>query len=498
MNNEKKELAIQETNNKNEPLNKLQMECSEQPCEQYLARCYECFHDIDGLICPRCLATCHFGHHVSKLFITNNSCHCKKNNKCKNNNPFLGGEFKECEIINKLDKMHTKLQIISKQEINDKETKSIRTNEGSIKITNTFVELAEIINNFSFHAIDKLNHLTDKNVVLSSFSTVLNLLPIFMLSSGITETELGTIFRKHNKNQLWNGINIIQSSLYKNKIIKSTNFFISDKDIVVVNKNDMLKRVFNFCLFDVKNENEIISNVNKINNYIASITNNKIMNCLKTNDINKDTNIALLNVTTVQTYWDVNFDAKMTETKIFYNNPYNKTDVLMMQMKHKKSNYYENDNAQLLELFLEGKHMTVGFLLAKNQIDIPTITNNKMQELITRLKEHELKEIQIPKFTQKNKLKMNMLIQRLGVTSIFDENKFTADRIKEKVKISDMYHEVVINVNENEITDPLATISENVVNSPNTNLPSFIANHPFVYYLRFLPTNTVLMTGTFK
>ena len=92
------------------------------------------------------------------------------------------------------------------------------------------------------------------------------------------------------------------------------------------------------------------------------------------------------------------------------------------------------------------------------------------------------------------RFKINNIFRKMGIGFIFDEIEIPSlVNTNKKLKINEYVHEVSIEVDEG--------VNENYQNNDgykgSENL-NFIADHPFIYYLRHKNSNIIMMMGVFK
>lgn len=122
---------------------------------------------------------------------------------------------------------------------------------------------------------------------------------------------------------------------------------------------------------------------------------------------------------------------------------------------------------------------------------------------------HKIKQIKIPKFQQSFTLSLVDLLKSLGVNVIFTSQKYAGnyDRIFESshynmqpisdVCIADFKQKGMIEVNENGATASAFSFM-NMDGFRGIDDPvDFVANHPFLYYIRHELTNTILFVGEY-
>ena len=164
-----------------------------------------------------------------------------------------------------------------------------------------------------------------------------------------------------------------------------------------------------------------------------------------------------------------------------------------------KHMYFEDNMNQILELDYSDNKISMGIVLPKGRAKL-TITGDQFNYYISNLSEQTIDTIEIPKFQQQSRFKIDNLFKKMGMRELFtnaDLSEITPST--GDLYISDILHQVYINVDEQGTEASGATVAIATWNSvpKNNNNPSFIANYPFIYYIRFKPTNTLLFIGSY-
>lgn len=109
--------------------------------------------------------------------------------------------------------------------------------------------------------------------------------------------------------------------------------------------------------------------------------------------------------------------------------------------------------------------------------------------------EREL-EVHIPRFKLEIKYELNSLLNSLGMTDIFNEIKADLSGISpvDGLYLSKVIHKSYVDVNE-EGTEAAAATGDSFLVKRLPIRARFLANHPFLFFIRHSPTNTILFCG---
>jgi len=150
--------------------------------------------------------------------------------------------------------------------------------------------------------------------------------------------------------------------------------------------------------------------------------------------------------------------------------------------------YYENGEVQILQMPYYNMDYTMGFILSKE--DEIILTN--LSKIISNDFSTTQVEVHIPKFTHRTKLDLTTVLQKIGLGDIFVQCARFDEISDHGLYISLMIHEAIVIVDENESsipTNPSITVSNPII---------FYANRPFIYYIKHMPTDTILFIGNYE
>ncbi|XP_055863186.1 leukocyte elastase inhibitor-like [Biomphalaria glabrata] len=242
-----------------------------------------------------------------------------------------------------------------------------------------------------------------------------------------------------------------------------------------------------------------------INDYIANKTENIIQNVLQPGTIDDDTVMLLINTIFFNGTWEATFDKHQTRNQDFNQLPYVVKQVEMMT-DDRNVNIKRDDvnKVDIAELPFKGGRFS--FYIALPQA-IDGITDleqllarpERVKQLFTGLSSVRV-QLSIPKFKTETTLSLNTPLKDMGIRKAFISKVADFSGITSaKIFISQVLHKAVIEVMETGTVAAAATVVVLVTES--AQLPpteSFIADHPFVYFLRDNQTGQILFQGKFS
>jgi serine protease inhibitor len=347
------------------------------------------------------------------------------------------------------------------------------------------------INLFTWNFFNQFNKYMDNksSLVISPFNLVNIFSILYKGSKGNTEQEIKSFLNFNSKDQTILSMNKINHKIKSSYSILLSNFLLFP-NIYPVNRAfsnyvSDLSIVANINLSNINNE------VIRINNIVRNSTNNIETDIISPSYITKNTCMLIINVTVFYNKWKIGFNPQYTQLQLF--NSIQSRQLYMMQQVNTIHNYFEDNVNKIIELDFNNTDFVMGFILSKNGVCTP-ISDNQFSYYIAQLKPHNIKSLKIPKFKQKSKYKIDNLFKRLGLNHLFNNADLSEiTQSNNDLYISDIIHDTLIVIDESGNPNNKGNDS----NNRNIQSVNFIANYPFIYYIRYKPTNTILLVGQF-
>ncbi|NXJ93390.1 SPB8 protein, partial [Corythaixoides concolor] len=186
-----------------------------------------------------------------------------------------------------------------------------------------------------------------------------------------------------------------------------------------------------------------------------------------------------------------------------------KKPVQMMYQKGMfKLGYVEEIGAQILELPYAQKSLSMIILLPGDMVDGSTSGLEQIERIMTyenlilwTSSEHMFEtrvEVYLPRFKLEGTFKLNEVLQEMGMTDVFTESKadLSAMSFAKSLVLSNVVHKTYVEVNE-EGTVAAASTGAVIVRRSLPLTEVFMADHPFLFFIRHNPTHTILFFGKF-
>ncbi|XP_067272895.1 leukocyte elastase inhibitor [Pseudorasbora parva] len=246
-----------------------------------------------------------------------------------------------------------------------------------------------------------------------------------------------------------------------------------------------------------------------INTWVEEQTENKIKDLLQPGMVTGMTRLALVNAIYFKGNWLQKFNAQDTEEMPFKINQSERQPVKMMYQKKKfPYNYICEQRLQVLELPYVKEELSMLILLPEETQDgsdpllklESELTLDKLHEWTNRNNMDTQTDIvvHLPKFKLEVESSLADTLMGMGMTSVFQDGKadLTGMSSQGGLFISAVAHKAFVDVNEEGTEAAAATAA--IVAFCMFREEHFMADHPFLFYIRHNPTNSILFFGRFR
>ncbi|XP_072941004.1 antichymotrypsin-2-like [Epargyreus clarus] len=354
-----------------------------------------------------------------------------------------------------------------------------------------------------FYEVAKENK--EKSFVLSAFSVLTPLAQLALASEGVSHEELLNAIGFTDAKTITEIFSLIDekdNSIKGVQLKKASKVYIATglkihEEFAKVSKSVFHSEIANIDFNDSENA------ANEINAWVEDQTNHRIKKLVKPGDL--EASIALLvNALYFKGTWKYRFDESSTEIKDFYVTKTKTTKVSMMQKTVFSSyGYSKKLRSKILELPYAGDQASL-LIVLPHEVEyigslIELLRDPKVLEEETKEMLEVKVEVSVPKFKIETTTKLMEVLTNMNITKIFGSeaklNKLLENR--KEIHISGAVQKAFIEVNEEGAEAAAANVfyvmySEPLV-EPLKN--EFIADHPFVFYLK--AHNDIIFNGVF-
>ncbi|XP_052473832.1 leukocyte elastase inhibitor-like [Carassius gibelio] len=247
-----------------------------------------------------------------------------------------------------------------------------------------------------------------------------------------------------------------------------------------------------------------------INNWVEEKTQGKIKNLLPQRSIDASTKLVLVNAIYFKGNWEKKFPKEATSDGQFKLNKAQTKPVKMMNQKAEfPLAFIPEMNSQVLELPYIGKNLSM-LIILPNEIQDQTTGLQKLEKALTyeklmewtkpsKMRRQEVR-VSLPRFKMEESYDMKSLLTSMGMEDVFNEQKVNLSGMSPNndLVVSKVVHKSFVEVNE-EGTEASAATGVIIIEKLSMPLDpkTFTADHPFLFFIRHNPSNSILFYGRF-
>lgn len=235
----------------------------------------------------------------------------------------------------------------------------------------------------------------------------------------------------------------------------------------------------------------------KINRWVEQQTKNRIKDLLPGGSVTGLTALVLTNAIHFKGQWDNKFLPENTRSDAFFPSSTEKVTCQFMN-RDGKYRYSKSEMFIALEMPYAGKVFSMLVLLPHEGIELEKVEQSLSNETITLLAgnmEEADVRISFPKFKFENKHELKPMLSALGMPTAFSNRAdFTRMTKKPDLKIDEVYHKAFVEVSE-EGTEAAAATAVVIVRKAMPMFIDFIANRPFLFFIRHRETGAIVFVG---
>jgi serpin B len=248
-----------------------------------------------------------------------------------------------------------------------------------------------------------------------------------------------------------------------------------------------------------------------INDWVSQQTEDKINDLIPLGMINNATRLVLTNAIYFDAEWEDPFDNRKTYDGTFYLLNGDNVTVPMMTRKggygyvgspfsvdkQKRTAAYTGGEEGYLAVELPYKGGEISMLIIMpnpgrfNEIE-SILDADMVNDIVSNIRGESML-LWLPKFDFESGFNLKDSLIELGMIDAFTDADFSGMAGKRDLFISDVIHKAFVSVDEQgtEAAAATAVVMEMLSGPP----PSLTLNHPFIFMIRDIPTNTILFIG---
>ncbi|XP_036934239.1 leukocyte elastase inhibitor-like isoform X1 [Acanthopagrus latus] len=245
-----------------------------------------------------------------------------------------------------------------------------------------------------------------------------------------------------------------------------------------------------------------------INSWVEEKTQGKIKDLLAQGVLDSLTRLVLVNAIYFKGNWSKKFKEDVTRDAQFRINQNDTKPVKMMHQKTKfPLTFIPEANCQILEMPYEGKELSMLIFLPNDMTEGTTGLEKLEKELTyenfvewTRPDMMDEIEVQVglPRFKMEEKYDMKSVLVSMGMVDAFDiaMSDFSGMSPANDLVLSKVVHKAFVEVNE-EGTEAAAATAAIMMLRCAVRPPTFVADHPFLFFIRHNPSMSILFAGRY-
>ncbi|NWW88357.1 PAI2 inhibitor, partial [Rhynochetos jubatus] len=243
----------------------------------------------------------------------------------------------------------------------------------------------------------------------------------------------------------------------------------------------------------------------EINSRVEDQTEGKIQNLLLPGSVDSLTRLVLINVLYFKGTWATKFEAGATRQRPFRINTHTTKTVPMMYLSDKFNwTYIESVQTDVLELPYVGNDVSMFILLPSDITGLQKLERELTFENLSAWTSPEIMEkikmeVYLPKFTLEEKYNLKSTLNRMGIQDAFMKGQadFTGMSENGELFLSQVFHSCYLEVNE-EGTEAAAASTAALASRSLGATVIFVADHPFLFFIRHNKTKSILFLGRFS
>ncbi|CAI5673806.1 unnamed protein product [Oreochromis niloticus] len=251
-----------------------------------------------------------------------------------------------------------------------------------------------------------------------------------------------------------------------------------------------------------------------VNNWVQQQTPGNITEVVDEEDLNELTRLVLFTATHFRGSWIKDFSWSETYYAQFWLKKNDSKPVKMMKQEENfMCTFIEEANCKILEMPYSGEEVSMLIFLPA-EIEDDTTGLEKLEKELTYEKfvawTHPGKmqtcyiDVRLPRFTLEETYDLNTVLSSMSMVDVFDHTKcdFSGMSGHKDLVLSKVIHKAFVKVHEKATEATFKTMDWLELQSAkirwgNFDFKSFIADHPFLFFIRHNPTMNILFAGRF-
>lgn len=344
------------------------------------------------------------------------------------------------------------------------------------------------------------DHQPEGNILISPLSIKSVLAMVLEGSQGETAEEIRSALRLPNnegvREQFHNLLAAFQQPQgYVDLIMANRIFVTNDYRVVDTYRNKVQK--YYFADIERLDTNNPSTSARRINDWVRQATRDTIPNLVDEGNA-KDIKILLANALYFKGKWEKKFSEYGTKNNCFFlSNDACQPTPMMDVVDNFKYDEVPHLHAKVVEIPYTGGEYSMVVILPNKRHGIRQLQRdirNSIDSIVRNLNETEV-FITLPRFKINYNLDLISYLPKVHINSLQSAKaEITGIAVNIATRVSNLLHKTFMEVNE-EGTVASAASGAVVIPLMGTTKPRFKADHPFLFFIRHIPTGTILFEG---
>ncbi|CAI9164907.1 unnamed protein product [Rangifer tarandus platyrhynchus] len=239
-----------------------------------------------------------------------------------------------------------------------------------------------------------------------------------------------------------------------------------------------------------------------INSWVESQTNEKIKDLFPKDSLHSTTALVLVNAVYFKGQWNQEFNKENTvEEKFWLNKDTSKPVQMMKQANHFNFVSLEDVQAKILEIPYKGNELSMMVLLPNEADGLQELEDQLTAENVIEWTSPQNMgkrqvDLYLPRFKVEESYDLVPTLQALGMVDAFRRGvaDFSGMSRTRDLVVSTVVHKCFVEVTE-EGTEATAASGVEITVRAGRNSESFCCNHPFLFLIKHIKTNSILFCG---
>lgn len=237
-----------------------------------------------------------------------------------------------------------------------------------------------------------------------------------------------------------------------------------------------------------------------INAWVEDKTAKKISDLISKGVLTDMTRLVLVNAIYFKGDWEKKFNKAATRDAAFHMAADKEVSVPMMNGEI-EAGYADMEQVQVLWLPYASKGLGMSVILPKEKDGLAAVeaalTTQKLREWTQPLPKTQKIRVALPKFKTTGQFRLDETLKSLGMVDAFDEKKadFSGMDGQKWLYVGAVLHKAFVDVNEEGSEAAAATAVVMTMKSAPMRLPTFRADHPFIFMIRDETSGAILFMG---